>query len=216
MNKIKVYIVDDHSVVRHGISQVIRTEEDMVVSGESGELELARREISLNLPDIVLLDISLNDENGIELIQYLNTRHPGISVMVLSMHDEQIYVKCSLEAGAKGYFHKNDSVTNIPHAIRRIIEGGSYFSEEISDTILHVITNRQPTDEQINKLSIREKRIFRLLGEGKRRHHISELLYISPKTVSSHIEKIKTKLNSKTTDDVIQGAYEWVQQQNKQ
>ncbi len=202
MKTIQVYILDDHPVVRHGITQVINKEADMAVCGNAGELKQAINDIPQLFPDIVLADLSLNHESGIDCIHYLKTAQIEIPILVLSMHDELIYIKCSLEAGAKGYFHKNDSIMNIPLAIRKIVAGGSYFSDEISPLVLDVIANRSVESDSIDTLTPREKEIFRFLGEGKRRHQISEHLYISPKTVSAHIEKIKMKLNCSSSEEV--------------
>ncbi|RJP20338.1 MAG: DNA-binding response regulator [Candidatus Omnitrophota bacterium] len=210
--KIKVFIVDDHPVVRFGISQAINQETDMGVCGDSGELDHAKAEIQRLSPDIVLLDISLKNDNGINLIHDLASTNPGLPVLALTMHDEQIYVKCSLEAGAKGYFHKDDSIKNIPIAIRTIISGESYFSKNILNTLCQTFANHSDHDDSIEKLSPREMEIFRLLGERKRRHHIAEQLFVTPKTVSAHIENIKTKLNISTSDEVTEYAVWWIRQ----
>ncbi len=211
MKRLKVYIVDDHPFIRLGVSQVINQEDDMIVCGESDDLRYAKEEIACIIPDVVLIDISLKNDNGIDLIIYLSDHYPGIPVMVLSMHDELIYIKYSIEAGATGYFHKNESVENLPYAIRKIVGGGNYFSEEISHIIMKIIKDRSVGTNCIDNLTPREKKIFQYLGEGKRRNHISEALCISPKTVSSHIENIKHKLKIQTTEILIQYAINYIE-----
>lgn len=212
MERIKVYIVDDHPLIRFGVSQAINKELDMCICGESGEIDRCKEHLTQDRPDIVLLDITLKKENGIELIQYLKDNYPDIPALVLSMHDELIYVKYSLEAGAKGYFHKNENVMNLPAAIRKIVSGGNYISEEISSTIMQAIVEQPSDSNNINTLSDREKEIFMLLGKGKRRNFISRVLFISSKTVDKHIENIKIKLKINSTNEVIECAVKWINQ----
>ncbi len=209
MERIQVYIVDDHPFIRLGVSQILNQEHDMFVCGESGEFQQSKEEIARLNPHVVLIDLSLKNDNGIDLIQYLSEHYPNIAIVVLSMHDELIYVKHAIEAGAKGYFHKNESVENLPYAIRKIMSGGNYFSEEISNTLMRLIMDRSAETDRLHILTPRERVIFQYLGNKKNRNDISKTLFISPKTVSSHIENIKDKLNIESTDALIQFAIQW-------
>lgn len=206
MNQAKVFIVDDHSVVRMGIAQIIGKEEDMTVCGESETLQQALAEIPNSEPDIVLVDISLSRDSGLDLIQHLSSNSPAIPVLAVSMHDELVYIQSALQAGAKGYFHKHDQVCNIPVALRKILSGQSYFSEDIAAKMAEFISNQGSSTPQTNHLSHREKEILDLLGTGYRRQQIAEKLFISVKTVSAHIENLKTKLGLSSTDEVFQYA----------
>lgn len=212
MKRSKIYIVDDHSVVRLGIAQVIYKEKDMVVCGEAEKVSLAKAEIVENKPDIVLVDISMNgDRGGVELIKFLSKSKPPYPVLVVSMHDELTHIRSAMQAGAKGYFYKQDAVSNLPTAIRKVLKGHSYFSDSISDKITSLIADPQEIIDPPSVLNKREKEIFHLLGEGKRRYQVAEQLFISAKTVSTHVEAIKKKLGFSTASELAQYAIKYMQ-----
>lgn len=216
--RIKVYIVDDHPIVRHGIAQRVNLEEDMVVCGEAGDSQSVKEALPALEPDIILVDLTLQWENqdiGIELMRYLTSHYPGIPVLALSMHDRPLDIKRSIQAGAKGYFHKSEPVSRYPVAIRQIINGENYFSENIAHVMINQITDSPADDDFMKLLSQRERDIFILIGQGLRRHPIAERLNISPKTVSAHIENLKEKTAMPTTEALILFAVDWYHKHGK-
>jgi len=211
MKTSKIFVVDDHPIVRYGIVQAIQQEADLVVCGEAGTLLGAKQNIQETQPDAVLVDISLHDNNGIDLIKELAKNHPHCSVLVVSMYDELQYIKGAMQAGAKGYFHKDDEIANIPIAIRKILNQERYFSNSISLKLMECSSNE--IEQLINpaQLTRREMDIMARLAEGKRRQQIADELNISTKTYSVHVENIKKKLNLPSSDEVTQYAIRWIQ-----
>ncbi|MFB3787043.1 MAG: response regulator [bacterium] len=211
-DRIKVFIVDDHPAVRHGIAQCVNLEEDMRVCGEAGDSAAAKEALQSLQPDIILVDLSLkweNQDSGLELIQYLTIHYPGTPVLALSMHDRPRDIQRSVQAGARGYFHKGEPVNRYPVAIRKIVNGETYFSEIIAHILVNQITAPPAGDDFMKHLSQRDRDIFLLLGQGLRRQPIAERLNISPKTVSAHIENLKEKTAMPTTEALVQFAVDW-------
>lgn len=206
--KIQIVVVDDHPILRQGLAQMINLEKDLAVCGEAESAHQAIEIIAAAKPDIAIVDITLKDSNGVELIKDIRTRHPDLPILVLSMHDESLYAERVLRAGAKGYIMKREPPQKLLHAIHRILDGHIYVSEAISERMLTVLSdgktvaNRSP----IEHLSDRELEIFQCIGNGLGRQKIAEKLNISVKTVEAHRAKIIQKLKLKDSSDLLQHA----------
>lgn len=211
--KRKIFVVDDHSVMRWGYIALINQEMDLEVCGEAGTALDALEKISSTKPDLAIVDISLDGMNGIELTKHLQALQPELPVLIVSMHDESLYGERALRAGARGYIMKKEARTRIVEAIRRVLNGSFYLSDEMSTKILLQYQGRRMDEESssIERLSDRELEVFELFGRGFSTREIAESLLISPKTVESHRNRIKTKLAVDSTSELLQRAVQWVQ-----
>ncbi|MEW6600091.1 MAG: response regulator transcription factor [Nitrospirota bacterium] len=205
VKKSRVFIVDDHAILREGLSHLINSEEDLLICGESDKVTDAFHAISENKPDIAIVDISLGDGSGVRLIENLTYSNPWILVLVLSMHDEATYAERCLKAGARGYIMKQESSRELLSAVRTVLNGHIYVSDKLNEQLLHKFAkNRfEGLDAPVKPLSNRELEVYRFIGEGLKKHEIAERLNLSVKTVETYIEHIKTKLQLKDTHDVF-------------
>lgn len=215
-NRKKIFIVDDHPVFRKGLAQLINEEEDLTVSGEAEAVEDAVRMIRKGLPDLVIVDITLKDRSGIDLIEQLKTLHPGLPVLVISMHDESLYAERVLRAGALGYITKQEMTGNVVSAVRRVLAGKRYISPDMTDTLIGKMVvpgNKAGSGKgsPVEALSNRELEVFQLIGQGYKRRQIADLLHLSVKTVGTHRESIKKKMNLKSAGQLMTQAVNWVQ-----
>lgn len=211
--KRKVFIVDDHPVMRWGYITLINQESDFEVCGEAGTALEALEQIDGCRPDIVIVDISLEGMNGIELTKHLRSQHPELPVLIVSMHEETLYGERALRAGARGYIMKKEARSKIVDALRQMLRGSFYLSNEMSTKILLQYQGGRIEDERssIERLSDRELEVFELFGRGYSTREIAEALLISPKTVDSHRTRIKTKLAVESTAELLQQAVQWTQ-----
>jgi DNA-binding NarL/FixJ family response regulator len=214
--KRKIFVVDDHSVMRWGYIALINQEPDLHVCGEAASALEALEQIPVAAPDLAIVDISLEGMNGIELTKHLQTQYPELPVLVVSMHDESLYGERALRAGARGYIMKREARTRIVEAIRRILNGVFYLSDAMSTKILLQYQGRRFDEEAstIERLSDRELEVFELFGRGLSTREIAEALLISPKTVESHRNRIKVKMAVESTTELLQHAVQWVQQES--
>ncbi len=209
--KREILIVDDHSVVREGLSLVINQQPDLVVCAVAENASEAMTSISALKPDAVIVDLSLEGRNGLDLIKDLRARYPRLPVMMLSMHDEALYAERALRAGAHGYIMKKESTRNILAALRHVIEGGIYASGRVTETIMQRIARHgvaQPRTP-VELLSDRELEVFELLGQGLTTREAADKLRLSMKTVSCYRQTIKGKLNLKTAGELVRLAVHW-------
>ena len=206
----RIFIVDDHPVLRQGLMQVIDDEPDLVVCGEAEDAESALEELESAKPDLAVVDLSLNGRSGLELVHDMKARRPSTAVLVYSMYDETLYAERAIRAGANGYVMKRESVDEVLAAIRQILKGHVYLSPAASTRMVHraVDGNAVCSRSAIQELSDRELEIFQLLGQGLSARQISEKLYRSIKTVESHRENIKSKLGVKTSGELLRYAVE--------
>jgi DNA-binding NarL/FixJ family response regulator len=206
--KSKVFIVEDHCILREGLTHLINSEDDLMVCGETDNVSDASQAIEDARPDIVIVDISLTDGSGIRLTENLVYSHPGLLVLVLSMHDESEYAERCLKSGARGYIMKQESSKEFLSAIRKVLSGEIYVSEKLNLTLLHkFVKNKfESFDSSTKPLSNRELEVYQLLGQGLKKHQIAERLHLSVKTVETYIEHIKIKLQLKGTHDVLMHA----------
>jgi DNA-binding NarL/FixJ family response regulator len=208
----KIFLVDDHAIVREGLTLLINRETDLLVCGDSEDANLALRQIEIARPDLVIVDISLNGPDGLELLKSIRARDPLLPVLILSMLDELLYAERALRAGANGYIMKQQATEQVLVAIRRILGGEIYVSEQMANKMLHRFVGGSPLADQrspVADLTDRELEVFRLIGEGHGTRQIAEELHISVKTVESHQAHIKDKLLLKNGRELVQRAIQW-------
>lgn len=203
---IRVIIVDDHPVVRRGLKQIIAAEQDMQVVGEAENARKAISVIRQTACDAVILDITLPDASGLEVLNQLKREHPTLPVLIMSIHDEEPYALRVLKAGASGYLMKNSIPEELIKAIRKITSGGKYISPSIAERLASEIAS--PEKSLHGKLSDREFQIMCLIASGKSLKEIGEALFISGKTVSSYRSRILEKMRMSTNADLTRYALE--------
>lgn len=209
-SKCKVFLVDDHPIVRRGLALFIEREPDLMVCGEAEDATSALHAIRDSAPDFVILDISLNGPDGLELLKTLRARYPNLPALVLSMHDESVYAERALRAGANGYIMKQEAGDKVITAIRHILGGDVYLSDRLTKQMLQQFVNGSisPRDP-LAKLSDRELEVFRLIGAGHATRQIADELHVSTKTVESYQAHIKEKLALRNARELVQYAVEW-------
>jgi DNA-binding NarL/FixJ family response regulator len=203
--------VDDHPIIRHGMAQLIDREQDLQVSGQAGGMAEALSAIKDADPDLVLVDLSLGDSGGIELIKELKARESPAKVMVVSMHDETTYAERAIRAGAMGYITKDAPNDELLTAIRQVLRGKIYLNAEMSDQLLHRVLEGDDTlgRSPIEKLSDRELEVFDLIGQGLRTSDIADRLCLSRKTIETYRENIKDKLDLRDSTELVHHAIRW-------
>lgn len=212
--KTRIFIVDDHPLLRRGLAELINREPDMVFCGEAEDSPSAIKAISQIKPDLVIVDISLKGYNGIELIKNIKAFDSKIMILVLSMHDESIYAMRVLKAGAKAYVMKQEVVDKVMEAVRRIRAGKVFVSERVASRMLdQVVVGGDPApDSPVDLLSDRELEIVNMIGSGLPTREIAGKLHISIKTVESHRARIKEKLNLQNAIQLVQFCVRWVEE----
>ncbi len=208
----QVYLVDDHPVVRQGLARLIDQEDDLAVCGESETGLEAYKQIPKIKPDIAVVDISLKDMNGIELIKDLKARMPDLPILGLSMHDESVFAERVIRAGAMGYIMKEEAATTVLQAIRRVVAGQIYLSSRISSRLVSkFLTGPAEVQNPLELLSDRELEVFQLIGQGFGTRQIAEKLHLSVKTIETYRANIKEKLKLKNATELLQHAIQWAQ-----
>jgi DNA-binding NarL/FixJ family response regulator len=217
-NKTQVLIVDDHPVVRDGLTTIINHERDLNVCGEADDAHEALKAITELKPEVVVVDISLKNSDGIELTKNIKAGYPKLSVIVLSIHDESVYAERALLAGAKAYLMKDAASENIVRAIRTVLSGEIYVSNTISKKFLHKIAGDKTSTFKtpIENLSDREFEIFRLIGEGFKASQIAKQLHLSTKTIETYRSRIKEKLNLPNAAELLQYSIKWAKSQDRE
>jgi DNA-binding NarL/FixJ family response regulator len=207
----RVLIVDDHPITRYGLTQLINHEPDLLVCGEAASVQLALAAIKSAPPDLVLADITMPGRSGLEFIKDLQAQHPGVAVLVMSMHDETIYTERVLRAGGRGYIMKNEGGEKLLEAIRQVLQGQVYVSKHMSAALLEVFTpHRSSAGEATpSALSHREFEVFQLIGQGLSTRQIGQRLNVSVKTVGTHRLHIKQKLDLGTGPELVRHAVRW-------
>jgi DNA-binding NarL/FixJ family response regulator len=212
IRRMRVLIVDDHPMTRAGLAHMINHQPDMIVSGEAENAAQALAALEASEPDLILVDITLPGKSGLELIKDIKAMHPGLPVLVISMHDESLYADRVLRAGARGYITKHEGGEKLMRAIRCVLSGKIYVSEKMSAHILEIFSRGQTTPQRpaIENLSDREFEVFELIGEGLSAHQIAARLHLSAKTVDAHRANIKGKLKIQTSAELISFAARWI------
>jgi len=205
--KRRIFLVDDHPIVRRGLAQVIDNEPDLAVCGQGDEAYPSLRAINEAKPDLVLLDVSLKDSDGVELLKELKAQQPELPVLMLSMHEESLYAERALRAGARGYVMKQEAPQVLLAAIRKVLSGQVYVSETLSELLLQrMVGGKKPDEMPMDRLTDRELEVFSMIGAGKSVKEIAEKLFLSVKTVEAHREHIKSKLNLKSSAELLRFA----------
>lgn len=208
-----VLVVDDHPIVRRGLIGVINEAVDLEVCGEASSVPEALRQVEATQPHVVIIDISLGDEDGIELIDYIKSRWPAMKMLVSSAHDEKVFAGRVLRAGALGFISKREPLPQVVEAVRKVLRGEVYLSPHMATCLLQRAAVGESLDEDpVQALSNRELQVFEMIGEGLNTREIANRLGISPKTVESHRKVIKTKLNTATSTQLNRRAFQWVQE----
>ena len=203
----RVLIVDDHPIVRQGLKRMIETEPDMEVCGEAATEAQARRAIRELMPDIVIVDLALQEGDGLELVRDVHAHHPDVPMLVLSMHDETIYAERLLAEGASGYIMKQAAADQLLNALRAVLRGERYVSEQLAQS--RGVRDGGDTADPVKRLSNRELQVLNLVGRGVSSRDIAAELGLSVKTVESHRQSIKRKLNLATNSQLLQYAMNW-------
>ncbi len=214
----RVFVVDDHPLVRRGLAALIGQAPDLEICGEAPGHQEALSAITESRPDIVLVDISLRASNGLDLIKDIRSAQPALITLVISMHDETTYAERVLRAGARGYLMKSEANSTIVEAIRKVLKGEIYVSEPMAMRLLQRIAGAGPRQggSPIDTLSDRELEVFVLIGGGMGTRQIAERLQLSPKTIEAHRAHIKKKLGLPTSAELIRNAIRWVSVRGEQ
>ncbi len=214
---VRILIVDDHPIVRRGLAAMLSQEPDMKVVAEAENFHDALEAIRQHPLDIAIIDLTLDGIGGMELVKQVRITHPDLSMLVLSMHDESLYAERVLRAGARGYIMKQEGTDRLVTAIRTILRGEIYVSERMAGRMLGSIVGGRGNDSRmpLDRLSDRELEVFELLGKGLGTRQVAERLCVSIKTIESHREHIKLKLQLKNASELIQHATQWVLSEGK-
>ena len=213
--KTRLLLVDDHAVMRNGLAALFNEEPDLQVCGEAESAAEALALLAANPVDVAVVDISLKGSDGLELIRQISSQYPSVLSLVLSMYDESVYAERALRAGARGYVRKAEAADTVMTAVRRILNGDTYVSEAVAaQFVKRVAGGRAPAHGSgVEALSDRELQILRHIGQGMSNREIADLLFISIKTVETHREHMKRKLNLPTAGDLLRYAIQFTRSQ---
>jgi DNA-binding NarL/FixJ family response regulator len=199
----RILIVDDHPLVRESLKKLIQREPDLVVCGEAENRERAVAMMTSAEPALAIIDLTLKDSHGLELIKDLRERFPQVQCLVLSMHDEMIYAERAIRAGARGYITKQEAPAKILLAIRKILKGEIYWSEKVAAHIASRVAQAPSSAAKFGRLTDREMEVFQLIGAGKSTRQIAATLHIDVSTVETYRARIKEKLNLESGLELI-------------
>lgn len=214
----RIFVVDDHPVMRRGYAYLIDAEMDLGICGEAESAREALDRIPETDPDLAIVDLTLKGMGGLELIKRLQSQHPDVLILVVSMHDETLYADRTLRAGARGYIMKSEVESAVVEAIQHILKGGVYVSEELSTKILLQYAGGASGEEEsaLERLSDRELEVFEYMGRGFTTREIAEKLALSPKTIDSYRSRIKDKMAVDSNNELTRRAVLWVESQDHQ
>ena len=209
----RVFLVDDHPLVREWLTNLINQQKDLLVCGEADNAAQALTGMAATPPNLVIVDISLKGGSGLELVKDIRIQFPAVAPLVLSMHEEELYAERSMRAGARGYVRKRETSKNILAAIRRVLEGGIYVSEKLSNAMALKFLKGQDgvglARSRVEELSDRELQVFHLLGQGRSTSQIADELHLSLKTVQMYCVRAKEKLGLGTAAELVREAILW-------
>jgi len=210
--KQKLYILDDHPIVIEGLKKVLEGQDDIQVVGTAEDANTALQQIPKVKPELIIMDITLKDRSGVDLIKKLKQSHPEIHVLVYSMHDENVYAERCLRAGAMGYLMKGESAVKVLQSIRQVLNGGFFFSANLLGSIVSGGGPRSGSrGEPGRMLSDRQLEVFEMVGRGFDSHEIAEKLQLSAKTVDAHKANIRQKLGLSSARELLMEAVRWVE-----
>lgn len=215
-SKRKIMLVDDHPIVRHGMAMLIEDEPDMMVCEECGSARETIQKIEISQPDIILVDVSLDGSNGVDLTKSIREKFPELPVLILSMHDETLYAERALRAGARGYVMKQEAADTVLKAIRTVLDGDIYLSKRLSSKVLRDLVDQGPRSRSserfgVERLSDRELEVFELIGRGYSTRRAAESLRLSVKTIETHRAHIKQKLKLNNATELVHHAFLWIE-----
>jgi len=210
--EIKVFVVDDHPIVRQGLIQVIAREAGMTVCGEAGDAPAALQGVAESAPDVAVVDLHLGKGDGLDLIKQIHRSHPRVRVLVLTMHEEPFYVERAMRAGAQGFLTKQDAGDQVLAAIRKVASGEMYVCDRVSPKLLKRLLSggEEGGESPVARFSDREMQVFRLIGEGLGTKEIAGRLNLSVKTIETYRANIKEKLDLRDARELVQYAIRWV------
>jgi two-component system, NarL family, response regulator NreC len=209
MEKIRVFLVDDHTVVRQGLRRILESDEEIEIIGEAGDGRTAIDLIQKLRPHVVVMDVAMPELNGIEATRQIMKRVDGVKVLVLSMHGDDVYVGQALKAGARGYLLKDSEDLDLIKAVKAIRAGGSFFSPPVSRVVLSGYLGDQPAGEiedSVARLTDREREVLQLIAEGKTNKEVAHALSVSINTVETHRKHIMEKLDLHNTAELVRFA----------
>jgi DNA-binding NarL/FixJ family response regulator len=217
MNPKRIFLVDDHPMVREWLTTHLRQQGDLTVCGEAEDTPRALEGILAQKPDVVILDISMSGRSGIDLIKDLKQLQPNVGVIVLTMHDEMTYAERALRAGARGYIMKREATDKIVAAVRQVLAGKLYVSDRVQARLAEKFVGGVPPSSQspVSLLSDRELEVFQLLGQGRDTKQIAEELKVSFKTVHTYCSRIKEKLRLTKATELLREAVRWEEQRQR-
>jgi len=209
--KTQVYLVDDHPLVRESLTSLINQQGDLAICGEAESGSCALREMAALKPDVAILDISLKESSGLELIKAAKTTVPDLSILVLSMHDEELYAERCIRAGAGGYVMKRESSSRVVAAVREVLAGRMCVSDHMAAAFAKKFVSGRKTggDSPVSALSDRELEVFGLLGKGMATRQVAEHMNVSIKTVQAYCARIKHKLHLASATELLREAIHW-------
>lgn len=213
--KSRVIIVDDHPIFRMGMAELLNQEEDFYVCGLAEDIAGARRMILDQAPDLAIVDITLAGDNGLDLVKEFSARKLPLPILVLSMHDEQVWAERAIRAGARGYIMKKEASENVISALKNIRAGRIHVSARIMERLLDRLQmkSESPTSSRVDLLTDRELEVFRLLGTGLSTREIAERMKLGVKTIGTYRDRVKQKLGIKTAAELIRRAVLWTEQE---
>ena len=208
--KARILLVEDHPIVRQGLAQLLGQTPDLEVRAFAEDTVSALAAIKEQYPDLAIVDISLKSDDGLDLVKDLRARKIRLPVLILSMHQESVYAQRALRAGAQGYIMKGEPTPSLLTAIRKVLSGGLYFSEDVTSAVLRLQAGGEPAAlSPLELLTDKELQVFRLIGQGRATREIAESLNRSVKTIETHRENIKIKLGIKNSPQLVRAAVEW-------
>jgi len=217
IDKAKVLVVDDHPLVREWLATLINQQSDLQVCGEADSAPKALQMIGEVKPEIAIVDISMEGGSGLELIKNIKASHPGVMIIVLSMHDEALYAERALRAGARGYIMKREATKRVLQAIRCVLGGKLYLSDKMAMAMAEKFVEGRPSapSSSVEELSDRELEVFQLLGHGYSTRRIAEELHVSVKTIQAFCARIKEKFKLASATELLREAVLWHENQRK-
>jgi DNA-binding NarL/FixJ family response regulator len=217
-NHIRVFLVDDHPAIREAVRDTVEGTIDMEVCGEADSADEAFHQIEELKPDVAIVDISLNDAHGLDLVQNVRSQHPDVEMVVFSMYDENVYAERAIRAGASGYLMKSGPTKNVVEAIRSVNDGEVYLSRRMASRILNKVAKGHSSEPSfaIDELTDREMAVFQMLGQGYSVQEIQDRLSLSRKTIETYRRRAKEKLGFDTVSELLQYAVQWTYSQGTQ
>jgi len=213
MSKIKILLVDDHPLVREGLLNLIHQQPDFEVCGEAASQPQALQALSNVLADVAIIDISLENGSGLDLMKSIKTMYPTVVMLAISMHDESLYAERALRAGARGYLMKREAAKKVIQGIRAVLAGQLFVSEKISAMMAErFVEGRTAGTSPMDLLSDRELEVFQLIGHGHSTRQIAEHLHVGFKTVQAYCARIKEKLQLANATELLRAAMQWNEQ----